>query len=355
MSLTFDCDTCKLYELKGQVRALNDLLNVAQASITSLELDPLVNTILRGAMNFMEMPLGRLALYDKRNGRMVLRAHAGLDEHRVVRNVWTVAPGGLTDQLLRRNEVYFVEDTDVTQVPEEHLVAHGRSRSLIAVPLVSQSSIHGLLCLDDFIPRTFDKNRISQILVLASFGAISIENAKFHEETHQLAINDALTGLNNRRYFDKVLPQEYERAHRDGLPFSLMMIDVDNFKLFNDTHGHHLGDRILATIGRVLRKTLRSIDFAFRYGGEEFVVILPDTDLESAHKVAERIRERVIVESGKLLRHPDDRPVTVSVGISSYPRDAACSMTLLAMADQLLYQAKRSGRNRVLVAEEDAA
>jgi diguanylate cyclase (GGDEF)-like protein len=355
MSAGTDCDKCKSYELKGQVRALNDLLNVAQASIASLELAPLTQTILRGAMDFMEMPVGRLALYDKRNGRMVLRAHSGLDEDRVVRSVWTVAPGGLTDQLLRRNEVYYVEDREASQVPEEHLIAHEKSRSLVAVPLVSQSSIHGMLCLDDFIPRTFDKNRISQILVLASFAAISIENAKFHEETHQLAINDSLTGLNNRRYFDKVLPQEYERAHRERLPFSLMMIDVDNFKLFNDTHGHHLGDRILATIGRVLRKTLRSIDFAFRYGGEEFVVILPETDLESAHKVAERIRQRVMAESRKLLRNQQDTPVTVSVGISSYPRDAACSMTLLAMADQLLYQAKRSGRNRVLVAEENAA
>ncbi len=354
MSAVTDCDKCKSYELKGQVRALNDLLNVAQASISSLELEPLTQTILKGAMDFMEMPVGRLALYDKRNGRMLLRAHAGLDAERTPRPVWTVTPGGLTDRLLRNNEVFYVEDTETCPVPEEELIAHGKSRSLVSVPLVSKSSIQGLLCLDDFIPRFFDKNRISQILVLASFAAISIENAKFHEETHQLAINDSLTGLNNRRYFDKVLPQEYERAHREGLPFSLMMIDVDNFKLFNDTHGHHLGDRILATIGRVLRRTLRSIDFAFRYGGEEFVVILPDTDLASAHKVAERIRQRVMAESRKLLRAPGDRPVTVSVGISCFPRDAACSMTLLAMADQLLYQAKRAGRNRVLMAEECA-
>ncbi|NVN92264.1 MAG: GGDEF domain-containing protein [Desulfuromonadales bacterium] len=351
MASLHDCENCRSYDLKAQVRALNDLIRIAQESVSSLELDSLLQTILRGAADFMEMPVGRLALYDKRNGKMVLRAHIGLENCTVLCNVWTVEPGTLTGQLLRRNEIHCVEDFDQIKDELGDYVAHDAVRSLICIPLVTKRSIHGMLHLYDHIPRVFDKNRISQISVLASFAAISIENAKFHDETHRMAINDALTGLNNRRYFDKVLPQEYERAHRDGLPFSLIMIDVDNFKRFNDTHGHHLGDRILAAIGRVLRRTLRSIDFAFRYGGEEFVVILPETDLDSAHKVAERIRVRVITESRKLLRNQEDPPVTVSMGISSYPRDAACSITLLAMADQLLYQAKKAGRNRVLVSE----
>jgi len=347
------CDKCKSYELRGQVRALNDLINVAQASVASLELTPLLHTILRGVMDFTEMPVGRLALYDKRTGKMMLAARAGLADAVAVRNVWTVESGSLMDNLLRQNEIFYVEDTDQAEVPQKQFDVYKTGRSLILIPLVTKSSIHGILRLDDYIPRPFDKNRISLISALATFAAISIENAKFHEETHRMAINDALTGLNNRRYFDKVLPQEYERAQRDGIPFSLMMIDVDNFKIFNDTYGHHLGDRVLVTIGRVLRKTLRRIDFAFRYGGEEFVVILPETDLENAHKVAERIRSRVATESKKLLRNQNDPPVTVSMGISCYPRDAACSKTLLAMADQLLYQAKKSGRNRILISKED--
>lgn len=357
MSLTPVCNKCRSYELRGQVRALNDLLGIAQATVSSLELDTLLWTILRGAAGFMEMPIGRIALYDKRNGRMTLNAHIGLENRGVMCNVWTVEPGGLTDQLLGRNEIYYLED--IAQVNDgvsdlascKDFVAHHDVCSLVFIPLVTKSSIHGILQLYDYIPRTFDKNRVSQISVLASFASISIENAKLHEETHRMAIHDALTGLNNRRYFDKVLPQEYERAQRDGLPFSLIMIDVDNFKQFNDTYGHHVGDRILATIGRVLTRTVRNIDFAFRYGGEEFVVILPETSIDSAHRVAERIRQRVMNESRKLLLNPNDSPVTVSMGVSCYPRDAACSITLLAMADQLLYQAKKTGRNRVLVSK----
>lgn len=346
-----DCDKCKAFDLRRQVRALHDLIAIAQSSVSSLELDSLLRTVLHGAMNFMEMPIGRLALYDKRNGKMSLRSHAGLDDGSEDNAVWTVVPGSHMDRMLRRNEVYFIEDIEGYGEIEPEFVSHAMTRSMVSVPLVTESSIHGMLCMNDLIPRAFDKNRIAQISILASFAAISIENAKYYEVTQQMAINDSLTGLNNRRYFDRVLPQEYDRAQRDGLPFSLIMIDVDNFKQFNDTYGHHLGDRILASIGRVLRKTLRKIDFAFRYGGEEFVVILPETSLESAWAVAERIRQRVMREGGKLLGNRGESPVTVSMGICSYPKHAVCSISLLAMADQLLYQAKKTGKNRILAAE----
>lgn len=353
MSETHDCDKCKAYELKGQVRAMNDMISAAQASVSTLELDSLLNAILRGAMNFTEMPVGRVVLYDQRSGKMKLRAHAGLASEYVVCDDWTVVPGSLTDQLLRQNEIFCIEDTDQTELFTSYQTIHEDIRSLISIPLVTKSAIHGILYLDDFLPRAFDKNRLAMISVLASFAAMSIENAKLHQETHQMAIMDSLTGIHNRRYFDEVLPQEFERAHRLGLSFSLLIIDVDNFKKFNDLYGHHLGDRILVTIGRVLRKALRSIDFAFRYGGEEFAVILPETGLKSARRVAERIRQGIIVESRKLLRNDGDRPVTVSTGVACYPRDAAYSEELVAVADQLLYQAKKTGRNRILVREEE--
>lgn len=351
MAATADCDNCKANELKGQVRALNDLIGVAHASVSTIELDTLLGAILESAMNFTEMPAGSVALYDNRSGELTLRAHAGLSSTFVARDVWTVTPGGLTDQLLSRDEILFIEDTQQADYFNNPLAVEEGIRSLICIPLVTKGAIHGILYLDDFKPRSFEQNRMSLISVLASFAAMAIENAKLHHETRQMAVTDALTGLHNRRYFEKVLPQELERARRYGLSLSLLLIDADNFKKFNDTYGHPMGDRILATIGRSVRRILRSVDFAFRYGGEEFVVILPETAVDSACKVAERIRQRIIADSTKVLCRDVAEPVTVSTGIACYPHDAEDAASLVGVADNLLYQAKGAGKNRILLRE----
>jgi diguanylate cyclase (GGDEF)-like protein len=349
-----DCDKCKANELKGQVQALNDLIGVAHASVSTIELDTLLGAILESAMNFTEMPAGSFALYDNRTGVLTLRAHAGLSREFVARDAWSVTPGGLTDQLFRRDEILFVEDTRETDYFNNPLAIEEGIRSLICIPLMTKGNIHGIMYLDDFVPRKFDQNRMSLISVLATFAAMAIENAKLHRETRQMAITDVLTGLYNRRYFEKVLTQEMERARRHGQSLSLLMIDADNFKKFNDAYGHPMGDRILATIGHTIGKALRSIDFAFRYGGEEFVVLLPDVPLDGARKVAERIRQRVIADSRKVLGGYIADPVTVSTGIACYPRDVEDAVSLVTLADDLLYQAKGAGKNRILVREEDA-
>lgn len=348
-----DCKKCNITELEAQVRALNDLIGVAQASVSTIDLDTLLSAILESAMSFAGMPAGSVALYDNRTGLLTLRAHAGLSAEFVARESWVVTPGGLTDQLLRHNEIFFIEDTELTDFLNNPLALHEGIRSLICIPLVTKGKIQGVLYLDDFAPRTFDQSRMSLISLMSSFAAMSIENATLHDETRQMAVTDALTGLYNRRYFEKLLPQELERAQRGGLPVSILLIDADNFKKVNDTFGHPMGDRVLATIGQTIKKSLRTVDFAFRYGGEEFMVILPEADLVSARKAAERIRVRVIANSRKVLRSEAAEPVTVSIGISSYPRDASDVNDLVAIADCLLYQAKGAGKNRILVREEN--
>lgn len=336
------------------MRALNDLIAVAQASVSTIDLDALLAAILESAISFTEMPAGSVALYDNRTGVLTLRAHVGLSSEFVACNSWAVTPGGLTDQLLRRDEILFVEDTTKTEYFKNPLAVHEGIRSLICIPLVTKGNIQGILYLDDFEPRKFDQDRMSLISVLASFAAMAIENAKLHHETRQMAITDALTGLYNRRYFEKVLPQELERARRYNLSFSVLLIDADNFKKVNDTFGHPMGDRILATIGQTIKKALRTVDFAFRYGGEEFIVILPEASMKSAHRAAERIRQRIISDSRKVLCSDLAEPVTVSIGIACYPRDAAEGDALVALADNLLYQAKGAGKNRILFREECA-
>lgn len=347
-----ECDICKANELKGQISALEDLIEVARVSVSTIDLDALLKAILESAMRFTGIPAGSVALYDNRRGELTLRAHAGLSDEFVARRTWHVTPGGLTDRLLRRDEILFVEDTELADFFNNPLAVKEGIRSLICIPLVTKGSILGVLYLDDFVPRAFVKERMKLISVLASFAAMAIENARLHLETRQMAITDALTGLYNRRYFEQILPQEIARSQRYGLTCCLLVIDIDNFKQFNDRYGHPMGDRILSTIGTAITRILRSVDFAFRYGGEEFVIILPETKLKSAREVAERIRCRVTEDARSILRNSDTEPVTVSIGISCCPDDACSGEALFDVADSLLYKAKGSGKNCILFQED---
>jgi len=185
--------------------------------------------------------------------------------------------------------------------------------------------------------------------------------AKIHERTHelaeanarlaQLAVTDGLTGLYNHRHFHERLTLEVERSQRSGLPLSLLMLDVDHFKLFNDTYGHPSGDEVLRQLARVLADTRRANDVVARYGGEEFAVILVDTAKFTAAKVAERVRERVYSNDFSEAA-PRAGKLSVSIGVATFPDDGADAEALVRSADTALYAAKRSGRNRVVLASE---
>jgi len=185
--------------------------------------------------------------------------------------------------------------------------------------------------------------------------------AKIHERTHelaeanarlaQLAVTDGLTGLYNHRHFHERLTLEVERSQRSGLPLSLLMLDVDNFKLFNDSHGHPAGDEVLRQLARVLTDTRRANDVVARYGGEEFAVILVDTAKFTAAKVAERVRERVAAHDFSDAAQKAGK-ISVSVGVATFPEDGTDAEGLVRSADTALYAAKRAGRNRVVLYTE---
>jgi diguanylate cyclase (GGDEF)-like protein len=165
-------------------------------------------------------------------------------------------------------------------------------------------------------------------------------------EFEQLSVTDALTGLLNRRYLEERLTEEIKRSNRHGFPMSFMMIDVDEFKSYNDNFGHAEGDKALQIVGASLKETLRGADVAVRYGGEEFSILLPQTSSEEAIVIAERLRERV-----EKTEFPH-RKVTISVGIASCSLSLNSPRDLIAAADKALYVAKRRGRNNVQVYED---
>ena len=167
---------------------------------------------------------------------------------------------------------------------------------------------------------------------------------KHHDELERLSTTDTLTGLSNRRHLMNFLAQEIERAKRADRPFSILMLDVDHFKKYNDTHGHQAGDEVLARIGTVLRNSIRPYDCAARYGGEEFLVMLSGSPLDPARESAERIRKQVQAERF------DAESVTISIGVAEYPSHGDTAKAVIGQADAALYEAKRAGRDRVVCA-----
>ncbi len=182
---------------------------------------------------------------------------------------------------------------------------------------------------------------------VASELVVAVEHSQLYKLTKRLSITDELTGLFNYRYLQQRLDDEIERAKRYSRSLSLLMLDTDDFKKFNDTYGHIAGDQALADIGAVLRTAVREIDVVCRYGGEEFSVVLPETDAEGAFVVAEKVREAVASHSFSDGHGNRGVRVTVSIGLATYPSSAADREELLRQADDALYQAKHLGRDRV--------
>jgi len=332
---------------RDEVEGLRALLSVAQVVVSSLELDEVLQNILSSAMGIIDMPAGSIALYEETTSELSLHAHAGLSDRFVGKKRWRVKEGGLTHSILAEGELFVVEDTSRAEFFNNPFALQEGIRSLIAVPLKIQNKMVGILYLDDFVPRRFATERLQLLSILGSFATMSIDNARLHEKTRQIACTDGLTGLYNHRHFKRIFMEEMIRAARYNLPLSLIMFDVDDFKKFNDRYGHPNGDKVLAAVGDILRGLLRGCDQAFRYGGEEFVVILPETTVDKALAVAERVRRTIETRSTRFLDGIADAGVTVSVGVASTPRDGCSPDQLLQVVDRLLYQAKEEGKNKV--------
>jgi diguanylate cyclase (GGDEF)-like protein len=225
---------------------------------------------------------------------------------------------------------------------------HNHIRSWLGVPLIAQEKTIGLLAIDSSEANHFSEENISIAAEFANQVAVALENARLFKETQTQAITDALTGVYNRRGLLQLGEFELRRAHRINRPFCAVIFDIDHFKRINDHYGHKIGDEVLQKLAERCQKTSRTVDLISRYGGEEFIILLPETNLESAMRVAERLRQSIMNEpfptSEGALR------ITISLGVSE-AKEADSLHTLIERADIALYKAKHAGRNRVMLDE----
>jgi diguanylate cyclase (GGDEF)-like protein len=221
----------------------------------------------------------------------------------------------------------------------------GTGIAALAVPMIVGARIIGVVELMSDQPVSVDESSVDVLHSLAGQAATAVEAARFHQSADELSHTDALTHLPNRRRLELDLEVEVARSQRYNRPIACIMLDVDHFKNVNDVHGHQAGDEILSEFGSAFAGSLRETDTAYRYGGEEFCVLLRETDAESAAVVAERLRVEI---ANRFAGNRGSPTVTASLGVAAIPSDAIDAKTLVAAADRALYSAKAAGRNCVV-------
>ena len=332
----------KLYSAEQRKSAQLEAINaIARQTTAVLDIDQL----LQKACHFMlhSFAVDQVAMLLLEDGQLVLRAQEGKLTPRMTVG-GSLSPGtGLCARAISSGKP--VMENDVGRVAG-YVPGFEETRSELCLPLVSLGETLGVLTVESAHANAFTAADVQPLESVADICAAAIQNARYFEKVKQMAYLDGLTGIFNRRYFETRVAEEIERAQRYQNELSVIMIDVDNFKKLNDEFGHLLGDETLRQVSSILAQNLRKVDIACRYGGEEFVILAPQTSGEHAQGVAEKLRK--MVEGWSFPGVP--RPVTITAGVSSYPANGKTRDELVKAADDALYRAKQDGRNRVLVA-----
>ena len=261
---------------------------------------------------------------------------------------------GLVGRVAERRMPLFVRDgaRDPRLTPEEQR-CQADSFSMMLLPLVAGDETVGVVQFERDAPSVFTGRDLARVRALANQTAATIANVHSHRDVYNQAVTDGLTGLYNRRHMQEVLLDERRRAHRYGHPLSVIMLDVDNFKTYNDTYGHVQGDVLLRMAAAILRESMRGVDTVGRYGGEEFIIVLPETPAAEAYQAAERLR--LAVARTIFPGFPSDPDLvvfkTISLGVATFPDCTDDTQALVTLADNALYRAKHGGRNQTVMAD----
>jgi diguanylate cyclase (GGDEF)-like protein len=328
----------RLQELgQERLRMELSLRRIGETFASNLDRDGLLEIMVRTAVDAVDAQGGHALMQDRPGGPRAPVAAVGL----------ATRPSAAADEAegraLRLGEPSFGD------VESGHALAHPLRAGPAAGP--DADAIAGVISVWR-ADKPFTHRERELFHYLAGQAAVSVENVGLHETVERQAVTDELTGLSNRRRFQETMVAEVERSRRFGQDLGLVMLDIDDFKAVNDTYGHQQGDLVLREVAKVLRASSREIDEPARYGGEELAVVLPGTDLEGAHQLAERVREGVAALRLPILGDDGAEPlrVTASFGAAALPASADDVRGLVAAADEALYQAKRAGKNRTMSA-----
>ncbi len=323
-------------KLSREAKEMALLYEVSQSFISTLDFDKLLNNILKRLKDLFGYLNLAIFLVDEKKQELYLRSYINYPED--IKNLKIkIGETGITGYVALTKKMYYAPD--VSKDPY-YIKGVEEARSEICIPLMIGNRLAGVIDIESPEIDGFSQDDIRLLSSMSAQLAMALENARLYEEAKKLSLTDPLTELPNRRSFELFIDTELKRAKRYHRPFSILMIDFDNFKNYNDKCGHPAGDQIIIKFSQLMKETIRDVDFLGRYGGDEFIAVLPETDATFAFEVAERMRKHI--EDQKIKPN-----VTLSIGIASYPQDAFNKKDLIQLADQACYEAKEMGGNCV--------
>ncbi len=324
--------------------------DVARALTSSLDLDSILGAIMLQMEQFFEPESWSLLIVDEEQQNLFYAVAAGKSSGD--RNLRVGMGEGIAGWVAQHGEPVIVSEpgNDPRFTVDGDPAPLAPVRSAICIPLRCRDRTLGVIELLNYRASTLTGETMAFLQVLCDYAAIAIQNVRAVERIQELTITDDCTGLFNSRHLFSITEVELERSRRFSLPFSLIFIDLDHFKRVNDLHGHLTGSRLLAEIARTIKHSVRGIDSAFRYGGDEFIVLLPQTGKDAALEVTQRLLH-ALRDTRYLLAEGLEVRMMASFGIASYPEDGSTIQEIIGAADQMMYLVKNSSRGNIAVAQ----
>ena len=340
-------------ELKNQIERLSLFHEVGKTLASTLDLQKILQTIMEKISDFIHPDTWSLLMLDEKTKELYFEIAIGAGANSL-KDLRLKLGEGIAGWVAEHGEPVLIENaaSDSRFTKKFDVVTQIETQSVVCVPIKSRDRVLGVIELVNCLGKeSFRAEDMSILKNLADYAAIALENARYVQRIQELTITDDCTTLYNARHLHFVLDSEIYRSSRYNYEFSLIFIDLDHFKQVNDTYGHLVGSKLLWMIGDAIKGHLRLIDYAFRYGGDEFVILLPQTPKESALLVVRRIKDLMnsklfFTEEGLNIK------VTASFGVASFPSDARTRKEILRMADEAMYLVKNSTRNNIALAGE---
>ncbi|GBE03321.1 MAG TPA: GGDEF domain-containing protein [Nitrospirae bacterium] len=333
---------------KAADEKLSVFMEFSNTASSLLDMHGLSNAMLEKSLQLIGAEQGSLMFLDDNQTELVIEAKKSRDDTVKVK-MRIKREGCIADIVLQSGESLLVEDIESDPRIKKQNRARYKTKSFVCVPIIIDDKVAGVLNISDKVKNiVFSHDDLHLIQSFIKNISIIIERNILHKKSEaleKLSITDPLTGIYNRRYLNDRLMEEITRYNRYKHPFSFMILDLDKFKLFNDTYGHLAGDNLIKNLAKLMENSLRTIDIAARFGGDEFVAIFPQTPKEDAIQIINRIKDKIDaalnIDHGTIF-------LSVSMGLATYPDDASSMMELIEKTDQALYLAKKGGGNRVV-------